>query len=233
MQDDTQPIIRDNQPAQIEEPPLKNRKSCLWRGLSHLFLLTIFIVIIFGLIAWLGGPRIKRMATVPQNFPTDIPLYHFTERSTIQFMPGQKIESLWSRLILVPKFLAGPLILKFNPDMSDEEKHVNDREIITTQVTWEKFQKILEPVHDQKIRDYLEITWEYLDDKPKTIYDFYKRNLVLQEYKVTPAVNTNALQTFTFQKGEVNGEVSIQSVGDTKVQTTKAVILKVTFPPQR
>lgn len=232
--DPTQPIFHDTSPAKIEEPPMKNRKSCLWRGCSSFFILLILLVGFFVIItAFWGAPTPKRVASLPANFPSDVPLYRFPDRLSVTFLPGNLEDSIILRLALLPKYIFGPVILKMNPDLPDEQTKLNGVTVIPKNISWAGWQTIWSMPLGTPDTDTIEVTWEELDDTPAKVVSFYKKNFQQQDYRSEPGMTTPDLQTLIFTKDKVRAEITIQAKGEVKKQTVGQIWLKVKFPTTR
>lgn len=226
-----QPIIHDTTPAKIEEPPMKNRKSCLWRSCSGLFFLLILLVGFFIVItAFWGAPTPKRVASLPSNFPSDVPLYRFPDRLSVTYLPGNIKDSIIQRLALLPKYIFGPIILKINPNLPDEQTKLNNETIIPQKISWAGWQKIWSMPLGTPDTDTIEVTWEELDDSPAKVASFYKKNFQQQDYRLEPGMTAPELQTLVFEKDKVRAELTIQAKGEDRKQTVAQIWLKVKFP---
>lgn len=224
-----QPIVHDFTPSPIEQPPLNNNKSCLRRVVVIIFTLTLLIIIAFTLIGlFFNKPTIQRLPQLPPHFPTDIPLYRFSDRVYINYLNAEQNNRLIRRLALMPRFILGPVVFKINPDLTEEEKILNNNVLLGDPLTWSNLQNILTRPADQNHIDKIEIGWENIDDTPKKVYDFYKKNFTEQDYKVIAAVKTAEEMEFSFAKDKINGDLSI------KIQNKEInkIILKVEFPSQ-
>ena len=206
MPEQTQDIIADQRPSPIEEPPLKNRKSCLRRSCSFTFGCLFLILLALAIISWLfSKPPVARLAGLPSEFPTDIPLYKFEERSTVSYIAGDKKDTRLQQVARLPRLLIeSGLNRKFN---------------------WQDFKDLFSPVAKSPTSETVIISWENLDDEQKDIYLFFKNNLQKQDYQINPTdANKSPLN---FQKDNIVGSVLIERPADAPKQVN--VILKVDY----
>ncbi|KKR48685.1 MAG: hypothetical protein UT86_C0003G0014 [Candidatus Magasanikbacteria bacterium GW2011_GWC2_40_17] len=229
--DESQPIIRDFTPSPIEEPPLKNRRSCLWRAFTLILTLGILAILIFSFISiFYSGPTIKRMAVLPDLFPTDIPLYRFDDRNSIQYQDAKENDTFFNRLSQIPKYIFGPLILKFNPNFSPEQKILHNNIALSNTLKWSEIKIILQPASDSSL-DIAEIEWENINEVPRKIKDFYKKNLVSQDYQVKEENKNGGNFYLSFTKEKTSGELFITD--DQDKNKTQRITLKVNFSNQK
>lgn len=226
--DSTQPVIHDFTPSPIEEPALKNRGSCLWKLISLIITLIILAVVIFSIISlFYSGPTIKRIAALPEYFPTDIPLYDFGNRSSIQFQNAKENDKLFNRLALIPKYIFGPITLKIKSNISEEEKFLRNEIYLSSSLNFSDLKKLLQPTTGKTL-DIIEIDWENLNDSSKKIFDFYKKNFANQEYKIIKEDRQKQKWWLIAEKNDITGEL-ILFPAEEKNKTQK-VILKINFP---
>ena len=223
-----QPVIRDFTPSPIEEPTLKNKGSCLWKLISLLITLIILAAVAFSLISiFYSGPTIKRLAALPPHFPTNIPLYRFDDRSAILYQNAVANDKLFNRLAQLPKYIFGPLILKFRPDLSEEKKLLRNNIFISPTLNYNDFKKLLTPATGSN-QDIIEVDWDNLNDSPKKIFDFYKKNFLNQDYRVLQEDRQKEEWRLSIEKIPISGEL-ILTIGEKKNQTDRTV-LKINFP---
>lgn len=224
MTETIQPIIHDFTPSPIEQPPLKNEGSCIRRALVAIFTLVLILIIIFTVIAlFFNKPTITRLPKLPDNFPTDIPLYNFSDRVYINYLNTEESNSMWHRASLVPRFILGQLVIKINPDISEEEKVLNNNIRLGDAVNISNIQKLLAVSETQENTDQIEIGWEKMsDESPKKVFTYYKKNFEDQDYKVTLGANNDNQKGFYFSKEKVSGEINIEI-------ENKLIIKKITF----
>lgn len=202
-----QPIISDAKPAPIEEPPLKNQKSCLRRGCSWLFSCALLAVIVFLLIGWFWSePGAQRLAALPANFPTDIPLYKFEERAGIYFLPSINKDTTFQRLARAPKLTLNYILFKINPELVPETINEKGEAVPGERLNWNELGNILQKSPSKSAVDTVTITWEKIDDREIDVYRFFEKNLKKQDYAVTMLSKNTDLN---FQKEKVTGRLTI------------------------
>ncbi|MEK9183393.1 MAG: hypothetical protein AAB849_02690 [Patescibacteria group bacterium] len=209
-----QPITPDAKPALIEEPPLKNQKSCLRRGCSWLFSCFLLAVIAFLLIGWFWSePGTQRLAALPANFPTDIPLYKFEERAGIYYLPSSNKDTIFQRLARLPKLTLNYLLYKINPDLVPETINEKGETAPGERLNWNELGNILQKSPSKIYMDTITITWEKIDEREINVYRFFERNLKKQDYAVTMLSKNTDLN---FQKEKVTGRLTIAKSSEQK-----------------
>lgn len=202
-----QPITPDTKPAVIEEPPLKNQKSCLRRGCSWLFSCLALAVIVFLLIGWFWSePGAQRLAALPANFPADIPLYKFEERAGIYYLQSIYKDTTFQRLARVPKLTLNYILFKINRELVPETINEKGEVVTGRRMDWNELRNILQKSPSKSAADTVTITWEKIDDNEMDIYKFFEKNLKKQDYTVTMLSKNTDLN---FQKEKVTGRLTI------------------------
>lgn len=202
-----QPIISDAKPAPIEEPPLKNQKSCLRRGCSWFFSCSALAVIVFLLIGWFWSePGAQRLAALPTNFPTDIPLYKFEERAGIYYLQSVDKDTTFQRLARVPKLTLNHLLFKINPDLVPETINEKGEVAAGERLNWNELGNILQKSPSKISLNTITVTWEKIDEREIDVYRFFEKNLKKQDYEVTMLSKNTDLN---FQKEKVTGRLTI------------------------
>lgn len=213
MPETSQPIIRDTRPAQIEEPILKNNKSTLRRGCSWALGCSFILLLASILIGWLfSAPSPQRTASLPPDFPTDIPLYKFEDRSTITYSAGAQKDSAPRRLALIPHFFFNQILKIITSEAGTEVKNINGPIAVSWQTPWQDVKNIIQtPAADGNLET-IALTWEnLLDEKKETIFNFYKKNLQSQEYQIIPGLKTANVLTMDFRKEKINGWLKVET----------------------
>lgn len=230
MSEETQPIIHDTIPSIIEEPPLKNRKSCLWRGCGLLIFFGALILVFFTLITtFVSGTPSKRLASLPPQFPSDVPLYRFPDRSAVNFLAAPKFTSSWQRLALLPRYILGPAILRLYPSLPTEKKEYHGETIIGEQITWDGAKRILRAPRLGRAENLVEISWDNLNDGVRKISNYYQKNLEQQDYQISMLIKNQEEESFTFQKNNVRGEIKILFQNKNREQSVSNITLKVYY----
>lgn len=231
MLETAQPIIHDFTPSPIQEPPLKNNKSCLRRTLVGLFTLILIALIIFTILGlFINKQSVTRLQQLPGNFPTDVPLYNFNDRAYINYTNAAQSNGFWYRISLVPRFFLGSVVLKLNPDLTDEQKILNNNVHLGDSINWNNLKNLLTRQEKDAHVDKIEISWENLtDETPKKVYNYYKNNFTEQGYKIVLGSNTAAQKGFYFNKNDTSGELVMDIENKEKITQ---IILKVNFPSQ-
>lgn len=177
----SQSVIKDNIPSVVEEPPLKDRKSCLRRGCSFLFgvfFLAALAVIAIGLFF---QPRPTRLASLPANFPSVVPLFKFEDRAAINYYPGAKKDRLWERLAL---------------NVFKKDK-------------WPALPKILLAPPAGRDIDTTEIVWQNLNNSLREIENFYSRRLTSEDFALGVVKREAGQLILIFNKKSITGTLQI------------------------
>jgi len=178
----SQSITKDNVPSIIEEPPLKNRRSCLRRGLGLLFSLVLLGAIGLTIIAlFFSAPKPLRLASLPANFPLSIPLYKFEDRTGINYYPGERKDRLRERLAAAV----------FKPEK------------------WPGLPKtLLSPSVVRQI-DTVAVSWQNLPASLRTIESFYRRRLEAEKFAIGVVRREPTHLTLIFNKEAITGTLQI------------------------
>lgn len=196
---ETQPITKDNVPSVVEEPPLKDRRSCLRRGCGFTVVVTLFILaVLLIIVLFFQKPRPANLATLPPNFPSNVPLYKFVDRTVINYYPGEKKDRLLER------------IARTAPEPQK----------------WRDWKKIISAPGTRRDIDTIEIVWQNLDASLRETETFYRRNLNTQGFSVGVLEREQNRLALIFQKDGVTGSLHIEEPGRRGVST---VVLRVDF----
>lgn len=225
MPEQTQAVMADQRPARIEEPILKNNKSTLRRGCSWTLGCAFILLLVSILLGWFfSAPSPQRSALLPTGFPTDIPLYKFEDRSTITYLIGARKDSSPQRLALVPRFFFNQILKIITPEAGSEVKNLNGPIAISWQNPWRDVKNIMRtPAADNNLET-VALTWEnLLDEQKETIFDFYKKNLKSQEYRIIPGLKTAYTLTMDFTKEKTRGGLRVENAPGGGVNVTLEV----------
>ena len=177
----SQGITKDNIPSVVEEPPLKDRKSCLRRGCAFLFgafFLAALAVIAIGLFF---QPRPTKLASLPANFPSVVPLFKFEDRASINYYAGAKKDRLRERLAL---------------NVFKKDK-------------WPDLPKILLAPPTGRDIDTTEIVWQSLNNSLREIENFYRRRLTSEDFALGVVKREAGRLILIFNKESLTGTLQI------------------------
>ncbi|HBX15684.1 MAG TPA: hypothetical protein DEF57_00030 [Candidatus Magasanikbacteria bacterium] len=146
------------------------------------------------------------MAALPNNFPTDIPLYKFEERAGIYYLQSIDKDTTFQRLARVPKLTLNYILFKINPELVPETINEKGEVAVGERMNWNELGNILQKSPSKISQDTITITWEKIDDKEIDVYKFFERNLKKQDYTVTMLSKNTDLN---FQKDRVAGRLTI------------------------
>jgi hypothetical protein len=196
---------------EIQEPPieeLKKQRSCLKRscttGCGCLMLLLIAAVLILKFTA---GPKTKELKKVPENWPSEIPIYDQDNISKITFISGKDRGRAMEYVAMGPKLILSPafLILEKRFPAREEPK---DGRIQTDLSTWENFVRIMkEPIADH--RDKIQIEWAELPAEPKFVDAFYQDALKSAGFDINISQSNEKMHQFVFTKENTEGVLYI------------------------
>lgn len=179
----SQPIVKDSIPSIVEEPPLKDRRSCLRRGCSFtLGLALLLIVALIVITIFFQKPRPVNLATLPPNFPLNVPLYRFVDRTVINYFPAEKKDRLLERLA----------------------RHAPDPK------KWRDLPQLLSAPSAQRDIDTVEIVWQNLNTSLREVENFYRKNLTAEDFTIGVLKREPTRLVIIFNKGEVTGSLHIE-----------------------
>ncbi len=197
-------IIKD---VEIKEPPLEEltrrystfssiKRSCIG-GCGCLVVLLIAFIVIIKVFLGVGPQNVSK---VPNDFPTDIPIYDAENISEITFISGQYKNRAIEIAAIIPKVILSPLISALDKDMvssSDEKTSMKN--------IW----KIVnEPVGDK--RNVVKVKWINMPAEYDFVYNHYKNELTKSDYIITAtSVGENEKQ-FSFAKDSISGSFYVK-----------------------
>ncbi len=200
---------RDLNNVEIVEPPIGEltkkysafsaiKRACL-TGCGCLVFLIIGIIIFIRL-AMGSGP--ETLNTVPQNFPTDIPVYDTDSIEKITFISGKYKNRGIEIAAFFPKIILSPLLISLD---KDSQNPADPNKLTSVTNLW----KIIStPVSDH--RDTVQIEWRGLNADPFFIVGYYKTELRKESYKIDVESEGKNVQQFSFSKGDVTGSMYVQ-----------------------
>ena len=147
---------------EIKEPPLeeiKKKKSCLKRSCtSSLGCLFIVLILFLLLVQFAVKPKVKKVKHVPDDFPTEIPIYDKDSIKSINFLSGVQRGKSLEILGYIPKFILSPIVVALDLDIPGQENLVH-------QTTWQEFYTLMKsPVSDH--RDIVTVEWQEIQAEP-------------------------------------------------------------------
>jgi hypothetical protein len=200
---------RDLNNVEIVEPPIGEltrkysafsaiKRACL-TGCGCLFLLIIGIII-FIRVAMGNGP--ETLSRVPENFPSDIPIYDPDSIEKITFISGKYKNRGIEIAAFFPKIILSPLLLTLDKNSSNQ----NATEKVTSVANVWKM--ISAPVSDH--RDTVQIEWQKLNAEPYFIIGYYKTELKKKSYKIEVESEGENIMQFSFRKDTISGSLYVQ-----------------------
>jgi len=211
--------------VEIVEPPIGEltkkysafsaiKRTC-FTGCGCLVVLIIGITIFLRLALGSGPQTLKK---IPDNFPTDIPIYDVDNTEQITFVSGKYKNRGIEIAAFFPKIILSPLFLTLN---KDEQNTADTGKLTSVKNLW----KIISaPVSDH--RDTVQIEWRNLDAEPSFIINYYKTELNKNDYKIDVESEGQAVRQFSFSKDTITGSIYVQG-DDTLKPGTDYVVLTV------
>lgn len=208
---------------EIIEPPIQElKKRGPWLTTACMsgcgFILIFVIGIIIGIKIFIGaGP--KELKNLPDNFPSDIPIYDQYNLDKITYISGRYKSRSMEVSALFPKLILSPLILNENDQQSGENKKSIIREL------WQTF---AEPVGDT--RDTVQIEWRGISSDEKTMISYYKNQLENAGCAIESETAGATFSQITFKRDDgLSGTIYVQP-GEKK-KTISYAYLIVNLPP--
>ncbi len=195
--------------VEIVEPPIGEltkkysafsaiKRACL-TGCGCLVFVIIAVIIIIRLVMGSGPTTLK---SVPENFPSDIPVYDPDRIEQITFISGKYKNRGIEIAALFPKIILSPLLVTLDKGSQNNitaDKNTSIKNLWNT---------ISAPVSDH--RDTVQIEWRKLDAEPPYVITYYKTELQKESYKIDVESEGDNVQQFSFSKGEVSGSMYVQ-----------------------
>jgi hypothetical protein len=154
-----------------------------------------------------AGPKTKELKKVPENWPSEIPIYDQDNISKITFISGKDRGRAMEYVAMGPKLILSPafLILEKRFPAREEPK---DGRIQTDLSTWENFVRIMkEPIADH--RDKIQIEWAELPAEPKFVDAFYQDALKSAGFDINISQSNEKMHQFVFTKENTEGVLYI------------------------
>lgn len=204
---------------EIQEPPLeelKKKRSCLKHtcasGCGCLF---VFLIIALLILKFTAGEKIKEVKSVPDNWPKNIIVYDKDNISKISFISGSDRGRALERIAMAPKLVLSPIFLILEKKFPVKEQNKDGR--IEPETNWESFVRIMkEPVADH--RDKIQIEWTDVTAEPRFVYNYYKDELLKNNYQINESLNKDQIRQFNFhlREAEIEGVLYIKDNPENK-----------------
>ena len=198
--------------VEIVEPPIGEltkkysafsaiKRACL-TGCGCLIFLIIAIIVFIRLALGHGPETLK---SVPENFPTDIPVYDTDSIEQITFISGKYKNRGIEIAAFFPKLILSPLLVTM--DKNNQPAGQTTDKITSVKNLW---QTITTPVSDH--RDTVQIEWRKLPADPYFVIGYYKTELQKAGYTIEVESEGNNVQQFSFskEKEEISGSMYVQ-----------------------
>jgi hypothetical protein len=209
--------------VEIVEPPIGEltkkysafstiKRTCL-SGCGCLLLLIIGIIIFMRLALGSGPQTLKK---IPDNFPTDIPVYDENNIEQITFVSGKYKNRAIETAAIFPKIILSPFLLTLN---KNEQSVNNTDKLASVKNLW----KIISaPVSDH--RDTIQIEWRNLDAAPSFITNYYKTELKKKDYNIDIESEGQGVRQFSFSRDTITGSVYVKGDEEIKPGTDYVVL---------
>ena len=212
--------------VEIQGPAMKEirrTRSCIRRtcfsGCGCFFVLALIIVAGF----WLFAPPLpKETNVVPDDFPTDLPVYKIKSATKIEYISAKRQKRGPETAAFIPKILLAPVFLA----LEEPEEHATSTVGAEAgKSAWHAFRGIVkEPLKDY--RNLAIINWKGLSAEPQFIDDWYQAQFVNAGLRVQRDFLETTIRKITFDDDGIDGTVVIE---EGLSGTTKDVTLTVEY----
>lgn len=188
--------------VEIVEPPIIELKkrgrwmttACL-SGMGCVFLFIIGIILSIKLFI---GPGPKQIKNLPENFPSEIPLYDQYNIGKITYMPGKYKQRSVELTALVPKILFSPLIFAHEPNVKE-----------TTSNIIKDVGKILTHSSDNSA-NIVQIEWYNIKSEYTEMLEYYKARLKKNGTIESETIGDKFRQITFKQDSDISGTIYIE-----------------------
>jgi hypothetical protein len=195
--------------VEIVEPPIGEltkkysafsaiKRACL-TGCGCLGFVIIAAIITIRLVMG-SGPT--TLSSVPDNFPSDIPIYDKDNIEQITFISGKYKNRGIEIAALFPKIILSPLLMTLD---KGSQNNISTDKTTSIKNLWST---ISAPVSDH--RDTVQIEWRKLNADPFFVIGYYKTELKKESYNIDVESEGDNVQQFSFSKGEITGSMYVQ-----------------------
>lgn len=205
----------DKTPVEIQGPPMREmgngRSSCMRRGcLTGTGCMVLVLVVALAIIRLAVQPNAKHIKRVPEEFPSDIPVYDEENVDDIALVTGKKRSRAVEVLGYIPKVITAPLVLGFDIDIPGIEEPTSAKDASA----WQTFYTFLNaPITDT--RDAVTIAWNDLAAEPDFLADFYTDELTARGFTITRTANDDRTKRILFSKYPIDGVFTIRDNPET------------------
>lgn len=211
---------RNLENIEIVEPPIEElTKRRSWKGAcfaSCLFLIILTVAAIIGIRFYVGpGPKISK--GIPDNFPTDIPVYDKDNIENITVISARYKKRGLGLATVLPKLVLSPIF--YNSDNSTNGDYLRN--------IW----KTVSSPSDN-YRDSIQVEWQNINADPSFVIAYYKKELKKKNFKIDIESEGKKVQQFSFSREDgLDGSIFVQ-IDDEKKSGTDYMILTVNLPKQ-
>lgn len=194
---------------EIQGPAMKEirrTRSCVRRtcfsGCGCFFVLAIIIITGF----WIFAPPLpKEVNVVPDNFPSDLPVYKIKSATKIEFISAKRQKRGPETAAFIPKILLAPVFLALE---DTDENATTTPGAEAGKSAWHAFRGIVkEPL--QEYRNKTTIQWLGLTAEPQFIDDWYQAQMLSSGLRVQREFVNTRERKITFDNDTLNGTVLI------------------------
>jgi hypothetical protein len=217
---------RDIDHIEIKEPPiqeLKKQSSCLRKSCTtSCGCLIIFIILFLLLLKFVAVPRPKELKSLPESFPSVIPIYDEENIEYITFLSGEGRSRILEVAGYLPKLILVPIFIYID-DYAPSDIKVTLKEM-AGESFGQKFIKLMQtPVTEQK--DTFEIKWLDLTADSDYVEEYYQTELKKNNFKIQLTSESPDLKQLTFALEKISGVLFIKD--DAQKSGTDLTILTI------
>lgn len=222
---------REQEQIVIQDPAVRHLErrggACARRGCGVL----IGVAMLLGVAIVVGAKLIKepspqRVATLPGNFPTDIPLFEFQSRSEVTVLTREAREKRDRVARPVGRLILAPALKLLEPVGVLERTGIPIKRIPVLRNLSDLKHAVVMP--DSPNTDIVRISWEGLAAGAGEVEAYYQTTLAERGYTVERVQEYNGMRTFRFTREQVTGKVEVIS-GATDEKKLERVVLEVEY----
>ncbi len=218
---------------EIKEPPIQEltqKRSCLKRTcFTGCGCIIVFLGAAILLLKFTTGPKIKEIKDLPENFPTNIPIYDGDNIQKITFTSGKEKGRGIEIAAFIPKLILSPIMLNMSEKSDDSKITKEGGDVkIKEESYWQDFINLMkEPVVDH--RDNIMIEWTDMPAEPWFVQSYYETELKKFDY-ITEQNNKedNSIRELSFELDKIDGILYVED--DPNEGGTDYVSLTIKIP---
>lgn len=209
-----------DEPTEIQEPAIneiKKPRSCAKRACSSGCGCAVIMIALIAAGVWLFAPAQPEKATsLPDTFPTDIPLYKAESITNITHLSGDRKKRGPEAAALIPKIILTPALLWLDKPAGG-----------VTTTAWRAIREaVATPI--AAYTNTTVVTWERLGAEPDFVDEWYYNEFSKRAFAVTRAFVSSTSRSLRFEKSLINGAIYIDD--PTPADGTDHVTIRIDYP---